>query len=276
LDQNLMNVNNRLWQHRRGWIGLALLAGIAFAGVVLWPPPPDWEPAIQAFEAQGCGLHTEPGPVLFVGSSSIRFWDTLTADLAPVPVLNRGFGGAQLPDVLRYADRIILPCQPRAVVIYAGENDLGAWWVWPGRVADRFRQLVQRLRQANPDLPILLLAIKPSPYFAHRQARQAEANRLLRAYCEATPGLDFIDVARPLLDAQGGLRPELYRDGLHLNAAGYALWREQVRPALLALPGLSPESAGTGTAAAVGPIAPAPSLERSAPAPPAYSPRPSP
>ena len=271
-----MNVKTRFRQYRRWWIGLALLAGIAFAAAVLWSPAPDWEPAIQAFEAQGCGSPTEPGPALFVGSSSIRFWDTLAADLAPIPVLNRGFGGAQLPDLLRYADRIILPCQPRAVVIYAGENDLGAWWVWPGRVVDRFRQLVERLRQANPELPIVLLAIKPSPYFAHRRARQTEANRLLRAYCEATPGLAFIDVASLLLDADGGLRPELYRDGLHLNAGGYALWREQVRPVLLAIAGLSPESAGTGTAAAAGPVAPDPSPEPPAPVPPAYSPRPSP
>ena len=255
---------------------MEIMAAMAAGFALFQSPTPDWEPAIQAFEAQGCGPHTEPGPVLFVGSSSIRFWDTLAADLAPIPVLNRGFGGAQLPDLLRYADRIIRPCQPRAVVIYAGENDLGIWWIWPGLVINRFQQLVERLRQANPDLPILLLAIKPSPYFAHRQARQTEANRLLRAYSEATPGLDFIDVAQPLLNAQGGLRSELYRDGLHLNAAGYALWREQVRPVLLALPGLSPESAGTGTAAAVAPVAPAPSPEPPAPVPPAYSPRPSP
>lgn len=250
----------------------ALLAAMAAGFVRFRSPTPDWESVIQAFEAQGCGSHPEPGPVLFVGGSSIRFWDTLAADLAPIPVLNRGFGGAQLPDLLRYADRIILPCRPRAVVIYAGENDLASRWSRPETVVNRFQRLVERLRQTRPDLPILLLAIKPSPYFAHRQAQQAEANQLLRAYGEATPDLHFIDVAGPLLDAQGGLRPELYRDGLHLNAAGYAQWRERVRPVLLALPGLNPESAGTGTAAAVAPVAPAPPV----PVPPAYNPRPSP
>ena len=195
--------------------------------------------------------------MVFVGSSSIRFWDSLAADMAPIRVLNRGFGGAQLRDVLHYADRVITPYRPRVVVIYAGENDLGSWWAWPGLVEERFQQLVARVRQSDPDLPILLLAIKPSPSFAARLERQREANQRLRAYCETTPGLRFIDVASPLLDAQGRLRPELYRDGLHLNAAGYAVWRERVRPVLLEMLGLSSESAGSDT---TGLAPPAPAL----------------
>ena len=243
------NKSRRVW---RGW-GITLALLVLLAGAVagflrLQPSATLWEPAIQAFEQQDRRQPPAPGQVVFVGSSSIRFWDTLAADMAPIPVLNRGFGGAHLRDVLHYADRVILPYRPRVVVIYAGENDLGSWWAWPGLIVDRFRQLVERLRQSNPTLPILLLAVKPSPYFAARLERQQEANRQLRTYCEATPGLRFVDVASPLLDAQGRPRPELYRDGLHLNAAGYALWREQVRPVLLEMLGLSSESGGSGTA----------------------------
>lgn len=227
---------------RCGWLmALALLilfAGAAVGFVWLEPSATVWEPAIRAFEEQDRRQPPEPGQAVFVGGSSIRFWNTLATDMSPIPVLNRGFGGAQLRDVLHYADRVILSYRPRAVVIYAGENDLGSWWAWPGLVVERFQQLVERLRQSDPKLPILVLAIKPSPHFAARLARQQEANRQLRAYCEMMPGLRFIDVASPLLDAEGRLRPELYRDGLHLNAAGYALWREEVRPALLEMRGL--------------------------------------
>lgn len=256
---------SRRLRPRRIWawaVLLALLGAAAGAGIIYLrlPAADTWEPAIAAFEAQDRQQPPSPGQVVFVGGSSIRFWDGLAADMAPVRVLNRGFGGAWLRDVLYYADRVITPYRPRVVVIYGGENDLGSWWAWPGLIVSRFQQLVERLRQSDPKLPILVLAIKPSPRFAARLERQREANRQLHVYCKATPGLFFIDVASPLLDAQGRPRPELYRDGLHLNAAGYALWREQVRPVLLAVLGLSSESAGSDTVApAPSPPAPPPS-----------------
>lgn len=220
------------------WSVLLLLLGIVAGVAALYlqlGAANDWEPAIAAFEAQDRRQPPPPDRVLFVGGSSIRLWDSLAADMAPVPVLKRGISGAQLRDLLYYADRWITPYRPRVVVIYAGENDLASWWVWPGLVEDRFQRLVEYLRQHNPTLPILMLAIKPSPRFAARLERQQEANRQLQAYCATTPGLYFVDVASPLLDAQGRPRPELYRDGLHLNGAGYAIWRAQLRPALLAL-----------------------------------------
>lgn len=252
---------------------LLLLAGAAAGFAWIQPSATIWEPAIRAFEERDRRQPPEPGRVVFAGSSSIRFWDSLAADMAPIAVLNRGFGGAWLRDVLHYADRVILPYRPRVVVIYAGENDLGSWWARPGLIVERFQQLVERLRQNDPRLPILALAIKPSPYFAARLERQQEVNRRLRAYCEATPGLRFIDVASPLLDAEGRPRPELYRDGLHLNAAGYALWRERVQPVLLAVLGPSSGFAGSGTATRALPaLAPTPSA---VPGPNAGSPRPS-
>jgi hypothetical protein len=115
---------------RRGWRGALLLLLIGIVGgeltVVFLPPGEDWEPAITAFETQDRRQPPKPGQVVFAGSSSIRFWHTLAADMAPIPVLNRGFGGAHLRDVLRYADRIVTPYRPQAVVVYAGENDLGS------------------------------------------------------------------------------------------------------------------------------------------------------
>ncbi len=273
----MSNLASRLIPKEHCSWGTLLLLLISLAGLVAvfapWQPEPDWEPAIGAFETQDRRQPPQPGQVVFVGSSSIRFWHTLAADMAPAPVLNRGFGGAQLRDVLRYANRIILPYQPRAVVVYGGENDLGSRWSRPDTVLEQFQQLVERLHQADPDLPILLLAIKPSPYYARRLPQQTEANRLLRAYCDATPGLRFIDVASPLLGAGGQPRPELFRDNLHLNAAGYRLWRERVRPALLAVLGLNSKSAESGTATSA--RAPPGSYPSSAPAPRASSPRPS-
>ena len=113
--------SRRVW---RGWgIALALLillAGAAAGFLLLQPSATLWEPAIRAFEEQDRRQPPAPGQVVFAGSSSIRFWDTLATDMAPVPVLNRGFGGARLRDVLYYAVRVITPYRPLVVGIYGG------------------------------------------------------------------------------------------------------------------------------------------------------------
>ncbi len=80
-------------------------------------------------------------PIVFVGSSSIRLWDTLQQDMAPLPVLNRGFGGARLSSVVHFVDRVVVQYRPRAVVLYAGDNDLDAS-VPPEALVRDFRRFV--------------------------------------------------------------------------------------------------------------------------------------
>src|SRR5438552_276299 len=115
---------------------LAALAGIVLVGTALWvrllirmQRPEFWEFQIRAFEEADRLRAPEPGSIVFIGSSTIRLWRTLERDMAPLRVVNRGFGGCHLAHVNRYAERIVVPYRPRAVVVYAGENDLG----WPSR-----------------------------------------------------------------------------------------------------------------------------------------------
>src|SRR5438445_6336484 len=68
-----------------------------------------FESEIKAFEAAD---RTNPPPrnaILFVGSSTIRFWKTLAQDFPDLKVINRGFGGSHLSDSTPVADRIIIP-----------------------------------------------------------------------------------------------------------------------------------------------------------------------
>nr|WP_157062468.1 SGNH/GDSL hydrolase family protein [Pseudoxanthomonas dokdonensis] len=215
----------------------ALLAGAAPALAERTPQvpqqvsQPNWEQDIQRFEAQDRARPPAPAGVVFVGSSSIRFWDSLARDFPDVAVLNRGFGGSEIRDSTWFADRIILPYRPRQVVLYAGDNDINS-----GRdtqqVADDFAAFVQRLRQDLPEVRIAYLAIKPSPSRISQLPRQQQANALIAASADRL-GVDFIDVATPMLDAAGQPRPELFvADQLHMNAQGYALWREVVTPFL--------------------------------------------
>src|SRR5882672_12560139 len=132
---------------------LALLLSIAVAlGQTQTPAGPEaWEPSIKKFEKSDRQHPPEKGGVLFVGSSSIRIWESLAEDFPAVKVLNRGFGGSEIADSTYYAGRIIVPYRPRMIVFYAGDNDL-AKGKSPDRVSDDFKEFVGRVRK---DLPVV-------------------------------------------------------------------------------------------------------------------------
>jgi autotransporter-associated beta strand protein len=190
-----------------------------------------WEPALAAFEAQDRETPPAPGGIVFLGSSSIRRWD-VERSFPDLPVVNRGFGGSEIPDCTRVVSRIVVPHAPRVVVVYAGDNDIAR-----GRsaaaVADDFGGLVAALGDGCPDAMIVFLAIKPSPARRQFVEPQREANRLIRAMCAGRRDVVFVDVVAPMLGADGEPRAELFvADGLHLDAPGYALWTRLVMPHL--------------------------------------------
>lgn len=185
---------------------------------------------IARFEAADRIAPPPPGGVLFVGSSSIRLWPALASDFPGVDVVQRGFGGAELSDVIRYAPRIVLPYRPRLVVVYAGDNDLAA-----GKSATAvFREylaFVSVVRRALPETRIAFVAIKPSGSRWAFVDKMREANDLIRRYAATDKRLHFVDVFTPMLGPDGKPREELFvEDRLHLSPAGYALWRELLTP----------------------------------------------
>jgi lysophospholipase L1-like esterase len=171
-----------------------------------------------------------------VGSSSIRLWDTLAEDMAPLPVLNRGFGGSQLAHVVHFADRAVLRYRPRAVVLYAGGNDLDAR---TGKRAEDvvrdFEAFVGLVHAAVPDARLYYLSLKPTRLRWARWPEMKRANAAIAALCARDPRLAFLDVATLML-ATG--EPPAWRlfvfDGLHPSAEGYALMTSVVKPRLLA------------------------------------------
>ncbi|MDG2526320.1 SGNH/GDSL hydrolase family protein [Stenotrophomonas sp. HITSZ_GD] len=193
---------------------------------------PDWEGDIARFQALDAQQPPPKGAVLFVGSSSIRFWDSLATDFPGQPVINRGFGGSEVRDSTWYADRIVIPYAPRLVVFYAGDNDLNAGRT-PQQVRDDFLAFVARVRRDLPKTRIAYISIKPSPSRAQLMPQIAEANRLIRQASQRLKDVDFLDIYTPMLGADGQPRPELFReDMLHMKPAGYAIWREVVAPEL--------------------------------------------
>jgi lysophospholipase L1-like esterase len=190
-----------------------------------------WEQAIRDFEAQDRKRAPTPGGIVFIGSSSIRLWK-LAESFPGLPAINRGFGGSELADSVRYADRIVIAYRPRIVVLYAGDNDLASGKS-PERVTADFKAFVAKVHAALPKTRIVYVGIKPSLSRWKLIDKVRDANRRIKDFAAADPRVVFIDVEKPMLGPDGKPRPELFQsDGLHLNAAGYRLWSDLLRPHL--------------------------------------------
>jgi lysophospholipase L1-like esterase len=211
---------------------MLLLLAICGPAALAWVPTDRWEPEVQTWEEQDRRNPPKPGAVLFIGSSSIRLWHTLAEDFPGVEVINRGFGGSEIADSTDLAHRIVVPYRPRMIVLYAGDNDLASRRT-PRQVRDDFAAFVARVRKDLPQARIAFIAIKPSLARAQLLEKMREANALVRDYAAGQQGVVFMDVFTPMMTRGGAVRPELFvEDGLHLNRAGYELWRSVIAPYL--------------------------------------------
>ncbi len=151
-------------------------------------------------------------------------------DLPGVPVINRGFGGSEISDSVRYVHRIVTKYEPHLIIFFAGTNDLAAGKS-PETVARDFQTFVGLVHDRLPNTKILYLSITPAPSRFGIIGKMRTTNSLIRAYCEATPGLTYVDMFNHYLTAAGKPRPELFvKDQLHMNSKGYAIWAETLRP----------------------------------------------
>ena len=192
-----------------------------------------WKESFDAFAAADLQQAPAPGGVLFVGSSSIRLWSDLEAQFSGTPVIKRGFGGSRMLDVAAHVDQLVRPYQPRLIVVYAGDNDLAEGRT-PAEVLASFTQFVETVRAELPDTRIAYLSIKPSPSRATLMPMALQTNALIESYSTSIANLDYIDIYSRMLDAEGRPRADLFTgDALHLNPAGYAVWKSAISPHLV-------------------------------------------
>lgn len=226
---------------------LLLMAAAAYYVTPVWreismmcsEDPAVWEDAIADFAAADEDAPPPDGAVLFVGSSTIRLWETLAEDMAPLPLYRRGFGGAKVNDVLVYANRIITNYRPSAVVVYVGGNDVTSVLCNEPKPAERIaeltRNLIAKIHAGLPAKPVYYVAIKPTSGDDGDLERAAAVNVALRDTAATDELLFFIDANDAVVGTDGRVRPELLkRDGVHLNREGYALWAPVIRERLLA------------------------------------------
>ena len=187
-----------------------------------------WEKEIAALEAKDPVSAETKGGIVFVGSSSIKKWTTLAPDFPQHRVFNHGFGGSQLADSVYFAERIVLPYEPRFIVVYAGGNDLNAGKK-PEQIFEAFRAFVEKVRAKLPQTGIAYISIAPNPKRWAQLERVKAANALIADYIKGQPSLRFIDVYPRMLGTDGLPLPNIFvADRLHMNAEGYKLWTEIV------------------------------------------------
>lgn len=189
-----------------------------------------WAQDMRDFASNDAAHPPPRDAVLFIGSSSIRMWESLARDFPGIPVLNRGFGGSEVRDSTWYADRIVVPYRPKRIVFYAGDNDLNSGRS-PQQVADDVQAFIARVRRDLPEVPIAYLSIKPSPSRAHLLPQIKQANALIQQRMRGQHGLSYVDVFTPMLGADGKPREALFgNDMLHMKPSGYALWTQVLTP----------------------------------------------
>ncbi len=190
-----------------------------------------WETEIQKLEKLDREQTDPEHAVLFIGSSSIRLWDTIAEDMKPWPVIQRGYGGAKFSDLAVFIRRLVDPHQFDALVVFVA-NDISGSTAdkRPEEVLRLVRYCVQQVRVHHPDQPIFFIGITPTSSRFKVWPQIQQVNRLIADFCRQTDGLYFIDTAADYLDRQGRPRDELFReDRLHLNADGYKLWARSIK-----------------------------------------------
>lgn len=157
-----------------------------------------FESEVTSLEARLLQTPVASSPIVFYGSSSIRLWKSLQQDFSGYAVLNIGFGGSRLADCVHYANSLVLPRKPAAIVIYAGDNDL-AVGTPPETVFSSFQKLFGIFRGYSPSVPIAFVSVKPSPARLIFLPNILKFNQLVRDFLKTQPETDYIDVFDDML-----------------------------------------------------------------------------
>jgi lysophospholipase L1-like esterase len=203
-----------------------------FASVQCFAQP--FADEIKAFKNQDKLNPPPANAIVFVGSSSFRKWTDIHNYFPGFTIINRGFGGSTFPDVVRYANDIIISYHPKQVVIYCGDNDLASSdSITADSVFERFRVLFEAIRVGLPGENIVYVSIKPSPSRARLTEKMEKANLLIQTYLSIIPNTAFVDVYHKMLNTDGSIMTDIFlEDNLHMNAKGYAIWQKEIFPYL--------------------------------------------
>lgn len=187
---------------------------------------------IKAFRKADSITTPPKNAVLLIGSSSFTKWKDVQDYFPAHTMLNRGFGGSSLTDVIYYANDVILKYKPKQILIYCGENDIaGSSAVTADTVLERFKTLYTIIRSKFKRVPIAFISMKPSPSREKYLATMQKGNALIKSFMEQQKRAAYIDVYSSMLDANGKVLTHIFiADKLHMNAEGYTIWQRVIAP----------------------------------------------
>lgn len=186
-----------------------------------------WEDKIKNYMKRDAEQSAWKDATLVVGSSSIELWKTLEQDFADYNVIRRGVSGTKAIDLYNYRNLLIAPFNPKRIIIYEGDNEIGFKWEID-EMMEAMERLFFEVRRMKPEAEIYMVSVKPSPVRAKSLPKIQAVNARIKKFVESQPNAGFIDIHTPMLDSEGNVRPELYLgDGLHPSKEGYDIWREQ-------------------------------------------------
>ena len=197
-----------------------------------WSKDETFRDEINEFKRLDKENFPEKGKILFTGSSSIRFWDSLEEDMEPLQVLNRGFGGAQISHVIYHFEEIIKPYNPRAIVFFCGTNDLTALKT-PKEAMNDFKNFLNLVRNEFGNIKVYVIGIKPTVDRLYLDEEERIFNSLISSLADGDAYIEYINIWDSMLNQDGTRMPELFiEDGLHMNEKGYEVWTKKVRESL--------------------------------------------
>ena len=189
-------------------------------------------PEIEKFKELDTKNDYAPESILFLGSSSIRLWETLKEDMAPMQLIQRGYGGAHFRDLIFYIDTILNGHDLSMIVCFVA-NDISQKNSNEAvkTIIRNYDYVIKRIRKKHPNLPILQISITPTESRWHLWSKINELNMALKDYCASHSKMVFLETTSHFLNAEGLPKKELFRrDKLHLNKEGYSLWNSLIRP----------------------------------------------
>lgn len=171
--------------------------------------------------------------IVFTGSSSIRLWKDLKSSFPNHNVLNLGFGGSEMADLLYYTDRLILPLRPIQIFIYEGDNDISKGKS-PYDIIASADSILKRIRQELPKTQVIFISPKPSIARWNLKEKYEAFNKEFKAWIDKQNNVQYADVWTPMVDSKGNVLKDLFvQDNLHLNSKGYKIWTHALRKYLL-------------------------------------------
>ena len=198
------------------------------------PEVKHWEKDIQKFEQLDKSETYSRDAIIFAGSSSIVLWSTLAKDMAPYPVIQRGYGSARLSDFVVYTHRIFDPHPCKAIVIFIANDIIGNDQdKSPQEVKRLFQSVLRIIRKTHHKTPVFWIAITPTASRWKVWTEIQKANDLIKDVCNKHNNTYFIRTDYAFLNDKAQPRDELFRDDkLHLNDRGYAVWTEIIKKEL--------------------------------------------